>query len=215
MQGKDRRLAVVFLEQIRELLSECCDLGNIADLDVGVVRILDGVVLVVVLAGVEGVQGDDLGDDGAWEDMCGIELANVGCGDFLLLIVGIENCRTIAGANVSALAVELRRIMHDGKEDAQQRSVGDLCWVEDDLDGLGVAGAFRTHCPVVGGFSRPAGVANGSLQYALDALKDGLDAPETTTGKDGGMGFACLPAGFGGNDVMDRSGNRFACRHRD
>jgi hypothetical protein len=69
---------------MRELLAECGDLGNIADLNVGVVRILDGIVLVIILARIEGDDGDDLGDDGARKDMRGIQLMDIASGDFLL-----------------------------------------------------------------------------------------------------------------------------------
>jgi len=44
----------------------------VADHDVGVVGVLEGVVLVVVFAGVEGFEGRDFGDDGVGEGVrCG------------------------------------------------------------------------------------------------------------------------------------------------
>ena len=52
----------------------------------------------VVFRAVEAFQRRDLGDDGLGENLGGIELLNVGGGDALLLVVGVEDGRAIRGA---------------------------------------------------------------------------------------------------------------------
>ena len=74
----------VLLEQVRELLFERGNFGDVADLDVGVVRVLEGVVLVVILAGEELDERRDLGDDGAGKDVRGVELRDVSLRGFAL-----------------------------------------------------------------------------------------------------------------------------------
>jgi len=74
------------------------------------------VVLVVVLGGVEGLQRDNLSDDGLRIDLCRVELRDISFGDFLLSLIRIENGRAVLRAVVRALAIELRGIVADGKK---------------------------------------------------------------------------------------------------
>src|SRR5665213_1219113 len=68
------KLECVLLEQLGKLLLERGDFGDVAYLDIGVVRILEGVVLVVVLAGKELDERRDLRNDGAGENVRVAEL---------------------------------------------------------------------------------------------------------------------------------------------
>ena len=57
-----------------------------------------------------------------------------------------------------------------------------------------------------------AGIADGGGKHAFDALKDGLNAPETAAGEDRGFVLAGFPATGGGDDVMNgRRNGFFAC----
>ena len=161
------------------------DLGAVADLDVGVVGILEGVVLVVVLGAVEGFEGNDLGDDAVLPGVGGVELCDVGFGDALLVVVGVEDGGAVGGAGVGALAVEGGGVV-DGEEDAEELAVGEARGIVDDFDGFGVVGGLGADVVVVGGVGGAAGVAGGGGEDALDALEDGLRAPEAAAGEDGG-----------------------------
>ena len=202
-------LAGVFGEEVRELLFEGADFGDVTDLDVRVLRVLHGVVLVVFFSAVEGYERDDLRDDGLVEDVGGVELVDVVLGDVALLVVGVEDGRAVAGADVCALAVELRGVVDDGEEDAQERAVGDDGGVEEDFESFGVAGVFSADGAVVGCFRGSSGVADGGAGYAFDALEDGLDAPEAASGEDCGFALSGVKAGLGSDDVVDGGGDGF------
>lgn len=64
------------------------------------------VLLVVVLGGVEGAGGDDLGDEGADVLAGGVAAGFFGAGEAGLLVVMVEDGAAVVGANVGALAVE-------------------------------------------------------------------------------------------------------------
>ena len=178
--------AMVVDEEVGELLLEGVDFGAVADQDVGVVGVVQGIVLVVGLGVVEAFEGSDLGDDGLVEDVGGIELGDVGGADFALLVVDVEDRGTVGGADVGALAVESGGVMN-GEEDLEELAVGDFGGVEDDFDGFGVAGGFGGYLVVGGGVGRTSGVTGGGCRDALDALEDGLGSPEAAAGEDGGL----------------------------
>ena len=67
----------------------------------------------IVLGRIEGPVGLDLCDDRSIECVRLVQLGDIGLGNALLLGIGGENCRTILGAEIRSLAVELGRIMGD------------------------------------------------------------------------------------------------------
>ena len=77
-----------------------------------------------------------------------------------------------------------------------------LGWVVDDLYGFGVVRGFGGDLIVGGGAGFASGVAGGGLEDALDALEDGLGAPETASGEDGF--FFVGGGGEGGVDLWGR-----------
>ncbi len=77
-------LAAILLKQIGKLFAEGGDFGDVADLNVGIMGVLHGVVLVVFFAAIEGLEGDELGDDGFGEDVGFVQLVDVGLGDVAL-----------------------------------------------------------------------------------------------------------------------------------
>src|SRR5580704_12984192 len=83
-RGDSILFGFVVLEELGELFFEGSYLGDVADLDVGVVGVLFGVVLVVVFGAVEAFERGDFGDDLLREDVGGVELGDVG-GGYLLL----------------------------------------------------------------------------------------------------------------------------------
>ncbi len=74
--------------------------------------------------------------------------------------------------------------MSDGEKDAQELSIGNAGGIEDDFDGLCVAGGFGDDLPVGGRFRGAARIAGGGLNHAFDTLKDRLSSPKTSTGED-------------------------------
>src|SRR4029077_17696477 len=98
------------------------------------------VVLMVSLRWVEGLQRDNLGNDWLRINFCGIELSDVGFGDFSLLVVCVKNGRAVLRARVGSLPIELGGVVADGKENHQNLAVGNLRRIEDDFDGFGMAG---------------------------------------------------------------------------
>ena len=162
------------------------DLGAVADFDVGVVGILEGVVLVVVLGAVEVFEGDDLRNDRLGPGVRGVELRDVGFGDAFLFVVGVEIGGAVGGCRcVGTLAVEGGGVV-DGEEDAEELAVGEARGVVDDFDGFGVVGGLGADVVVVGGVGGATGVAGGGGDDAFDALEDSLCAPEAAAGEDGG-----------------------------
>jgi hypothetical protein len=87
---------------------------------------------------------------------------------------------------VGALAVEGGGVV-DGEEDAEELAVGDAGGVEDDFYGFGVVGGFGGDLVVGGGAGFASGVAGGGFEDSLDALEDGLRAPEAASGEDSGF----------------------------
>src|ERR1035441_3100525 len=93
-----RLFSLVILEKLGELLFEGLDFGAVADQDVGVVGVVEGVVLMVGLGVVKALQWDNLGNDGLGEDVCGIKLSDVRLADFVLLVIRIKDGGAVRGA---------------------------------------------------------------------------------------------------------------------
>ena len=85
--------------------------------------------------------------------------------------------RAVLAADVRALAVPLRGVVRAPKQ-VEQRVVGDLRWVELDLDRLGVAGRVGADVVVGGVLGMPAGLADAGAGDAGDLAEGRLDAPE-------------------------------------
>src|ERR1700687_1515115 len=84
--------------EIRKLLPKVSNFWRIVIDDVRTVGMTGGVVLVVSLGGVQGVQQDHLRHDGTRENFGFLQLRDVCLGDSFLLIVVIENGRAILAA---------------------------------------------------------------------------------------------------------------------
>ena len=103
------------------------------------------VVLMIRLGGIELGQRIEPRHDRTAEHVGAAELGDIGLGDFLLCLVGIEDRRAVLGADVGTLAVELGRVMGDGEEHLQDLAERDLARVVRHLHRLGMAGAPAAH----------------------------------------------------------------------
>src|SRR5208282_3403714 len=206
--------------EIRELLLQVSDFWRVIVDDVGIVGMMGGVVLVVGLGGIKGLQWDYLGHDGTRKNFGFFELRDVGLGDSLLLIVGIENGRSILVAGVGSLPVQLRGIVGDGEEHPKKLPVGDLRRIVSDLHRFRVAGvavAYQFVFRRVGGASR---VARGGPDYTLYMLENSLNAPEAATGDHGSLlRLGCCQFGIYGrirdDDARAVAGIAGDCAHED
>lgn len=71
---------MVVNEKVGELFLEGVDLGAIANHDVLVVGVVEGIILVVVLCVIEAFERVQLVRNGFGEDVCSVELGDIGCG---------------------------------------------------------------------------------------------------------------------------------------
>ena len=133
-------LVLADLDAVREVFPDLLDLRTGVEEDVRLERIPLGVVLVVVLARIEAIERDDFRDDGAIEDLRGIELLDVGLGHALLLVVRVEDHRAILLSDIRALPVLRRRVVRDREEDLEELAVRHARGVETHLDRLGMRG---------------------------------------------------------------------------
>src|ERR1700722_11426591 len=103
--------AFVVDEVFGKLLFQSFDLGQVADLDVGVAGVLQRKILVIVFPLVESLQRGNLRNDATRKDLAGVELRDVCRGDAFLFVIHIEDSGAIRRADVGPLAIELRRIV--------------------------------------------------------------------------------------------------------
>ena len=92
-----RSLSVSFVvhEQLRKLLLQRLDLRPIAHQYVGIVRIVQRVILVIILSAIKRHERSHLGHDRLGKNLRRIELRNVGLRNALLFVVRVENDRPI------------------------------------------------------------------------------------------------------------------------
>src|SRR3954469_14203065 len=95
----------------------------------------------------------------------------------------MEDLRAVARADVVALTV-LGAGVVDLEEELQDVPVGDPLRIEDDLDGLGVAGMVAIGRVLV----LAAGVADAGGDHPVAPAKELLHSPETAPGQDRGLG---------------------------
>jgi hypothetical protein len=108
----------------------------------------------------------------------------------LLAGIGKEDGGAVLRPPIRPLAIELRRIVRHGEEDAQDLAVGDLRLIESDLHRLRVPGRAGGDRLVGGGIRAAARIAREHAAHALHVLKDSVHAPEAAAGQHGGLQFA-------------------------
>src|SRR3954464_14027125 len=147
------------------------------------VRVVLEVVLVLGLGLPERDGLTDLGDHLAGPQARGRDVGGGVCGGYgvrgppALLLASIKNLRAMAGADVVALAVLGRRVV-DLEEELEDVPVGDPRRVEDDLNGLRVAGMVAIRRVLV----LAAGVADAGGDHPVAPAEQFLHSPETAPG---------------------------------
>ena len=86
---------------------------------------------------------------------------------------------------IRALAIPLRGIVRDRKENHQKLAVGDFRWIECDVNGFGVAGDAHTDGFIGRRLDETAGAAGRDRFDALQMFEDGLHSPEAAAREDG------------------------------
>src|SRR4051794_15205525 len=146
-------------------------------------RVALEVVLVLGLGLPERDSLADLGHDLAGPQARGVDVGDRVLGDLALLVARVEDLRAIARADVVALAVLGRRVV-DLEEELEDVPVGDALGVEDDLDRLGVTRVLSVSRVVV----LATGVSDPGGDDSIPVAQQFLDAPETASREDGGLG---------------------------
>ena len=98
-----------------------------------------------------------------------------------------EDRGAVLRADVVALLIRRGRIVQ-AEEEVEDVVVRDLRRIEDDLDGLGVAGAAALHVLVARIRERAAGVTDRGVDHAGQFADQLLDAPEAAASERGGLG---------------------------
>src|SRR6266852_3873980 len=140
------------------------------------------VALVVFFGAIKGTGGGDLRGDRLAEFSAGLPR---GFGFFrrgLLFRRVKENCRAILAAEVRALPVHLRGIVHLPKG-VQQFLVAQFRWVERDLHHFGVSGFVRAHVFVVWIYGVAPAVTHRGVHDSGDLPECGFDPPKTSRSK--------------------------------
>src|ERR1700689_4488763 len=106
--------------EARKLLLEMLYLWQVEGGYVGVVGMIGGIVLVVVFGAIEGLEGDDLGDDWMRKHFSSVELLNVSLDDALLIGRREENCGAVLRAAVWALAIQFCGVVGYGEKYFQE-----------------------------------------------------------------------------------------------
>ena len=157
------------------------------------------VILVVTLAGVEGLGAFERRHDLRLPGAGLLQLRHIGAPNPFLLRPAREQRAAILAAGIGALAIELGRVMRDREEDAQQRSVGDHCWIVGHLHRFGMAGQTAAGDFIDGGRARAAGITRHHGLHTLHPFEHAFHAPEAAAGKHG-----LLQRGFGERRINGR-----------
>ena len=135
------------------------------------------IVLVVVLGRPELGERDDLRHDRVAEALPGPGLGFFGGG--LLLGRGVKDDRAVLAADIVALPVHLRRVVHD-PEIIEELPQARLRRVKIDLDDLGMPRGAAAHFLVGGIARRPARIPAGDMRHPRQELIGGIGAPEAS-----------------------------------
>jgi len=114
------------------------------------------------------------------------ELGNDFFSNDALLVVLIEDYRSILSAEISALSVELGRIVH-AKKVAQELVIAYLGGVELDTERFGMVGGTTADLLVIRIWGCASAVPHGSREYARQTAEILFSTPEATCSKDGDL----------------------------
>src|ERR1700687_5470380 len=102
--------------EVGKLLAKACDFRQVVHHDVGLVRMVNGVVLMVSFGFIEGFESDNLRRNAAIKDLCLVELVNISFGNVLLFFAGVKDSRAVLRADVRSLPIQLRGVMRNREE---------------------------------------------------------------------------------------------------
>src|SRR3954452_8492743 len=146
-------------------------------------RIALEIILVLGLGFPEIADASDFGHRLAGPYSGGVDVGDRVLGNLLLLVVHIEDRRTIACPDIITLAVERGRIV-DLEEELQQPAIADLSGIEDDFDRFGVTAMVAVGS--VRDFA--AGIADAGHEDARELADQVLHSPEASAVEDGALG---------------------------
>ncbi len=176
-------------------------LGDDHEAAVGLGAVLVVIILVVVLRRVELRERFDLGHDRRGE--IGGELRDGFLGRLFLLFAGVKDDRAVLRPAVVALPVFRGRVVR-GEEDLQQVLVADITAGSNSIfDHLGVPGPPGADLLVAGLGGAAARVAGHDRLHALQALEDGLGAPEASAAEDCVIDCPFQPSFFAGTNLSE------------
>ena len=141
-------------------------------------RVLLVIVLVVLLGGVELRGVDDLGHDGGRKPLRLLQGFFRRLGKLFLLLVVVEDRRSVLVAVVAELGVPGQRV-YVAPEDPEQLLIRDFRGVVDDLHGLGVPRPSGRHFLVGRVLLLSPRVSHRDGENPVPLVERGLHAPET------------------------------------
>lgn len=165
---------------MRELLPEFRELRPDHDRAVPLLRIARVIVLVIILGRpVVAVERHDLRDDRLPEHLLALELGDHVERGVALRIRMREHDRTVLGADVVALPVQLGRIVRR-EEDLEDLAITDARGIERHVHHFRVSGVAVAHVAITGIARVAARIARLDGRHAVDVEKHGLRAPKTS-----------------------------------
>src|SRR4026208_1331178 len=99
------RMKLFSFIKLRQLLFQVFYFRHVVDDDLGFVRIVREIILMISLRVVEGLQWRYLSDNRSIKNFRPIKLFDVGLGNFLLLLIGVEDRRTVLRTAVGSLTI--------------------------------------------------------------------------------------------------------------
>src|ERR1700690_2641718 len=130
MSSQDLRTLILLLVERWKLLTKVLNFGRVIVRDVGVVGMKGGVILMIGLGVIELAQRNHLSHDRAGKQFRLFQLRYISLGNVFLLISGIENYRTILGAGIRPLTIELCGVERHGEKHFKKLPVGNLYRIE-------------------------------------------------------------------------------------
>ena len=105
----------LFLKSIRKIMAELCHFGSYHGPAVALERILLEVFLMVIFGDIKLVERRNFGNERVIPNLGCTDLTDDFFGNFLLLLIAIENGRAVLRADIIALAVKGGRVV-DGEK---------------------------------------------------------------------------------------------------
>src|SRR5690606_2124896 len=167
-----------------ERFLELVQTGNGYILDIGIVRMLLFIILMVILGPIEFFKGHNLGDNGIFIYFGGFQLRYEVGDDLFLAFILIKGNGSILGTTIGALSVWGSGVV--GPEEKRHKL--DICNFLGIIVTLGRFGAFRPSVGhiLIGGIGGTSPTIAGIYFPApFDTFKYGLDTPKAATGKIG------------------------------